>query len=135
MLALLRDALWPNLVQTVEGVPALVHGGPFANIAHGCNSAIATRMALHCADWAITEAGFGFDLGAEKFFDIKCRSAGLEADAVVLVATVRALKLHGGRRGRRARDARSGRGGDADCRTSRSTSRTSAASASDPSWR
>jgi formate--tetrahydrofolate ligase len=96
MLALLRDALWPNLVQTIEGVPALVHGGPFANIAHGCNSAIATRMALHCADWAVTEAGFGFDLGAEKFFDIKCRSAGLEADAVVLVATVRALKLHGG---------------------------------------
>jgi len=94
--ALLRDALWPNLVQTAEGVPALVHGGPFANIAHGCNSAIATRMALHCADWAITEAGFGFDLGAEKFFDIKCRSAGIEADAVVLVATVRALKLHGG---------------------------------------
>jgi formate--tetrahydrofolate ligase len=96
MLALLHDALWPNLVQTSEGVPALVHGGPFANIAHGCNSAIATRMALHCADWAITEAGFGFDLGAEKFFDIKCRSAGLDASAVVLVATVRALKLHGG---------------------------------------
>ena len=96
MLALLHDALWPNLVQTAEGVPALVHGGPFANIAHGCNSAIATRMALHCADWAITEAGFGFDLGAEKFFDIKCRSAGIDAEAVVLVATVRALKLHGG---------------------------------------
>jgi formate--tetrahydrofolate ligase len=96
MLALLRDALWPNLVQTLEGVPALVHGGPFANIAHGCSSAIATRMALHCADWAITEAGFGFDLGAEKFFDIKCRSAGLDASAVVLVATLRALKLHGG---------------------------------------
>jgi formate--tetrahydrofolate ligase len=96
MLALLRDALWPNLVQTVEGVPALVHGGPFANIAHGCNSAIATRMAMQLADWTITEAGFGFDLGAEKFFDIKCRSAGLDTDAVVLVATVRALKLHGG---------------------------------------
>ena len=96
MLALLRDALWPNLVQTLEGVPALVHGGPFANIAHGCNSVIATRMALHLADWAITEAGFGFDLGAEKFFDIKCRSAGLDTDAVVLVATARALKLHGG---------------------------------------
>ena len=96
MAALLHDTLWPNLVQTVEGVPALVHGGPFANIAHGCNSAIATRLALHCADWTITEAGFGFDLGAEKFFDIKCRSAGLEADAVVLVATLRALKLHGG---------------------------------------
>jgi formate--tetrahydrofolate ligase len=96
MLALLRDALWPNLVQSCEGVPALVHGGPFANIAHGCNSVIATRTALHLADWAITEAGFGFDLGAEKFFDIKCRSAGLDVAAVVLVATVRALKLHGG---------------------------------------
>ena len=96
MLALLRDALWPNLVQTGEGVPALVHGGPFANIAHGCNSVIATRMALHLADWAVTEAGFGFDLGAEKFFDIKCRTAGLDTHAVVLVATVRALKLHGG---------------------------------------
>ena len=97
MLALLREALWPNLVQTLEGTPALVHGGPFANIAHGCNSVVATRTALQLADWAITEAGFGFDLGAEKFFDIKCRSAGLDTDAVVLVATVRALKLHGGR--------------------------------------
>jgi formate--tetrahydrofolate ligase len=95
MLALLRDALWPNLVQTSEGTPALVHGGPFANIAHGCNSVIATRTALHLADWAITEAGFGFDLGAEKFFDIKCRGAGLDTAAVVLVATIRALKLHG----------------------------------------
>ncbi len=92
----LRDALQPNLVQTLEGVPALVHGGPFANIAHGCNSVLATRMALHLADWAITEAGFGFDLGAEKFFDIKCAGAGLDTAAVVLVATVRALKLHGG---------------------------------------
>jgi len=96
MLALLRDALWPNLVQTREGTPAFVHGGPFANIAHGCSSVLATRMALHLADWAVTEAGFGFDLGAEKFFDIKCRRAGLDAAAVVLVATVRALKLHGG---------------------------------------
>jgi formate--tetrahydrofolate ligase len=96
MLALLQDALWPNLVQTLEGTPAIVHGGPFANIAHGCNSVVATRAALHLADWVVTEAGFGFDLGAEKFFDIKCRSAGLEAAAVVLVATVRALKLHGG---------------------------------------
>jgi formate--tetrahydrofolate ligase len=96
MLALLRDALWPNLVQTREGTPALVHGGPFANIAHGCSSVLATRLALHGADWAVTEAGFGFDLGAEKFFDIKCRAAGLDAAAVVLVATVRALKLHGG---------------------------------------
>jgi formate--tetrahydrofolate ligase len=96
MLALLRDAIQPNLVQTLEGTPALVHGGPFANIAHGCNSVLATRTALHLADWVLTEAGFGFDLGAEKFFDIKCVGAGLDTVAVVLVATVRALKLHGG---------------------------------------
>ncbi len=96
MLALLRDALRPNLVQTLAGTPALIHGGPFANIAHGCNSVLATRTALHLADWAITEAGFGFDLGAEKFFDIKCVSAGLDTAAVVLVATIRALKMHGG---------------------------------------
>jgi formate--tetrahydrofolate ligase len=96
MLALLRDALQPNLVRTLEGTPAFVHGGPFANIAHGCSSVIATRAALTLADWTVTEAGFGFDLGAEKFFDIKCVSAGLEAAAVVLVATLRALKLHGG---------------------------------------
>jgi len=96
MLALLRDALRPNLVQTLEGTPAFVHGGPFANIAHGCNSVLATRMAMQLADWAITEAGFGFELGAEKFFDIKCASAGLDTAAVVLVATVRALKMHGG---------------------------------------
>jgi formate--tetrahydrofolate ligase len=96
LLALLRDALHPNLVQTLEGVPALIHGGPFANIAHGCNSLLATRMAQHSADWAITEAGFGFDLGAEKFFDIKCRLGGLDPVAVVLVTTARALKLHGG---------------------------------------
>ncbi len=97
MMALLRDALQPNLVQSFEGTPAFVHGGPFANIAHGCNSVIATRMAMHYADWAITEAGFGFDLGAEKFFDIKCRVAELDPDAVVLVTTVRALKMHGGK--------------------------------------
>ena len=97
MMALLRDALQPNLVQSFEGTPAFVHGGPFANIAHGCNSVIATRMAMHHADWAITEAGFGFDLGAEKFFDIKCRVAELDPDAVVLVTTVRALKMHGGK--------------------------------------
>ena len=96
MMVLLKDALMPNLVQTVEGVPALIHGGPFANIAHGCNSVIATKMAMSHADWTVTEAGFGFDLGAEKFFDIKCVSAGLDTAAVVLVATVRALKLHGG---------------------------------------
>lgn len=96
MLALLRDALLPNLVRTGEGVPALVHGGPFANIAHGCSSVIATKTALSLADWVVTEAGFGFDLGAEKFFDIKCAGAGLDTAAVVLVATVRALKRHGG---------------------------------------
>ena len=96
MLALLKDAMMPNLVQTLEGTPAIIHGGPFANIAHGCNSVLATRMAMHLADWALTEAGFGFDLGAEKFFDIKCVGAGLDTAAVVLVATIRALKLHGG---------------------------------------
>jgi formate--tetrahydrofolate ligase len=96
MMVLLKDTIRPNLVQTGEGVPAFVHGGPFANIAHGCNSVIATKMALAHADWAVTEAGFGFDLGAEKFYDIKCMSAGLDTAAVVLVATVRALKLHGG---------------------------------------
>ncbi len=96
MTALLKDALKPNLVQTLEGTPAFVHGGPFANIAHGCNSVITTRMAMKLADYAVTEAGFGADLGAEKFLDIKCRMAGLKPDAVVMVATVRALKLHGG---------------------------------------
>jgi formate--tetrahydrofolate ligase len=96
LMALLRDALKPNLVQTLEGTPALVHGGPFANIAHGCNSVLATRAALHLADWVVTEAGFAFDLGAEKFFHIKCRSAGLDPAAVVIVATARALKMHGG---------------------------------------
>ena len=97
LMALLSDAIHPNLVQSLEGCPAFVHGGPFANIAHGCNSVIATKMAMHHSDWAITEAGFGFDLGAEKFFDIKCQSAGLDPAAVVLVTTVRALKLHGGK--------------------------------------
>ena len=97
MTALLRDALKPNLVQTLEGNPAIVHGGPFANIAHGCNSVIATRMAMKLGDYAVTEAGFGADLGAEKFLDIKCRVAGLKPSAVVVVATVRALKMHGGR--------------------------------------
>ena len=96
MTALLKDALKPNLVQTLEGTPALIHGGPFANIAHGCNSVIATDAALRLADYVVTEAGFGADLGAEKFLDIKCRAAGLEPDAVVIVATVRALKHHGG---------------------------------------
>lgn len=96
MTALLKDALKPNLVQTLEGTPAFVHGGPFANIAHGCNSVMATKMALKMGDYTVTEAGFGADLGAEKFLDIKCRMAGLAPDAVVVVATVRALKMHGG---------------------------------------
>ena len=96
MTALLKDAIKPNLIQTLEHTPALVHGGPFANIAHGCNSVRATKMALKLGDITMTEAGFGADLGAEKFFDIKCRMAGLKPDAVVLVATVRALKYNGG---------------------------------------
>ena len=96
MAAILKDALLPNLVQSLEGTPAFVHGGPFANIAHGCNSVLATRMALKFGDYAVTEAGFAFDLGAEKFFDIKCRSADLNPAAVVIVATIRALKMHGG---------------------------------------
>ena len=96
MAALLKDALKPNLVQTLEGTPAFVHGGPFANIAHGCNSVIATKMAMKLGDYAVTEAGFGADLGAEKFLDIKCRMASLNPNAVVMVATVRALKMHGG---------------------------------------
>src|SRR5687768_3307367 len=96
MTVLLKDALAPNLVQTLENNPAFIHGGPFANIAHGCNSVIATQTALKLADYVVTEAGFGADLGAEKFFDIKCRKAGLKPDAAVIVATVRALKMHGG---------------------------------------
>lgn len=96
MTALLKDALKPNLVQTLEGTPAFVHGGPFANIAHGCNSVLATKTALTAADYVVTEAGFGADLGAEKFLDIKCRKAGLKPDAAVVVATIRALKMHGG---------------------------------------
>ena len=96
MAALLKDAIKPNLVQTLEGTPAIIHGGPFANIAHGCNSVIATKAAMKLGDYAVTEAGFGADLGAEKFFDIKCRFAGLKPDACVIVATVRALKMHGG---------------------------------------
>ncbi|HET6322298.1 MAG TPA: formate--tetrahydrofolate ligase, partial [Hyphomicrobium sp.] len=96
MTVLLKDALMPNLVQTLENNPAFIHGGPFANIAHGCNSVLATKTALKLADYVVTEAGFGADLGAEKFFDIKCRKAGLKPDAAVVVATVRALKMHGG---------------------------------------
>ncbi|MBQ7168864.1 MAG: formate--tetrahydrofolate ligase [Synergistaceae bacterium] len=98
MAVLLKDAIKPNLVQTLEGSPVFIHGGPFANIAHGCNSVQATRLGLKCADYLVTEAGFGADLGAEKFLDIKCRVAGLKPDAVVVVATVRALKMHGGRK-------------------------------------
>ena len=94
--AILKEALLPNLVQSKEGTPAFVHGGPFANIAHGCNSVLATRMALAFGDYAVTEAGFAFDLGAEKFFDIKCRSGNLNPAAIVIVATIRALKMHGG---------------------------------------
>ena len=101
MLALLNEAMMPNLVQTLEGTPVLIHGGPFANIAHGCNSVVATKMAMSLADWTVTEAGFGFDLGGEKFFDIKCVGAGLDVLAVVMVATVRALKVHGGIKTRR----------------------------------
>ena len=96
MAAILKDALKPNLVQSLEGTPAFIHGGPFANIAHGCNSALATRMALKCGEYVVTEAGFGADLGAEKFMDIKCRTTGLRPKAVVVVATIRALKMHGG---------------------------------------
>ena len=96
MAALLKDAIKPNMIQTLENTPVLVHGGPFANIAHGCNSVRATKLALKLADIAVTEAGFGADLGAEKFFDIKCRKAGLKPDAVVIVATVKALKYNGG---------------------------------------
>ncbi len=104
MTALLKQAVLPNLVQTLEGTPAIVHGGPFANIAHGCNSVAATRAALHLGEYCITEAGFGADLGAEKFLDIKCRAAGLVPDAAVVVATVRALKLHGGASGDLSRE-------------------------------
>ena len=96
MATLLKDAMKPNLIQTIENTPAIVHGGPFANIAHGCNSVRATKMALKLADVVITEAGFGADLGAEKFLDIKCRMAGLKPNAIVLVATIRALKYNGG---------------------------------------
>ncbi len=96
MAALLKDAIAPNLVQTLEGSPAFIHGGPFANIAHGCNSVSATMAGLKLADYTVTEAGFGADLGAEKFMDIKCRKAGIAPDCAVIVATVRALKMHGG---------------------------------------
>ena len=95
MTALMKHAIKPNLVQTLENNPALIHGGPFANIAHGCNSILATKLSMWLSEYTVTEAGFGADLGAEKFFDIKCRKAGIKPNAVVIVATVRALKLHG----------------------------------------
>lgn len=97
MAALLKDAIKPNLVQTIEGNPAIIHGGPFANIAQGTNTIIATKMGMSLSEYVVTEAGFGFDLGAEKFLDIKCRAAGLSPNAAVIVATVRALKYHGGK--------------------------------------
>ena len=96
IVALLHEAINPNLVQTIENTPAFIHGGPFANIAHGCNSILATKMAMSCSDYCITEAGFGADLGAEKFLDIKCRKAGISPVLTVLVATAQALKMHGG---------------------------------------
>ncbi len=135
MAALLRDALLPNLVQTTEGAPALVHGGPFGNIAHGCNSLVATRLAMRRADFVFTEAGFGFDLGAEKFLDIKCRAAGIWPHAVVLVATLRALKFHGGVPAAEAAPRERARPWRGAWRTSRSTSTACASSASSPWWR
>ena len=141
MTVLLKDALMPNLVQTLENNPVFIHGGPFANIAHGCNSVLATKTALKLADYVVTEAGFGADLGAEKFFDIKCRKAGLAPAAAVVVATVRALKMHGGvakdepqereRRGRRTRAATTS---SATSRTWRSSAcrRSSPSTASSP---
>ena len=133
MAAILNEAILPNLVQSREGTPAFVHGGPFANIAHGCNSVLATRMALAHADYAVTEAGFAFDLGGEKFFDIKCRSAGLNPAAVVIVATIRALKMHGGVALERSRrpTRRPSSAGWRTCAAPRQRPRTSA---SRPSW-
>jgi formate--tetrahydrofolate ligase len=130
-----QGRLMPNLVQTLEGTPAFVHGGPFANIAHGCNSVIATRAALKLADYVVTEAGFGADLGAEKFFDIKCRKAGLKPAAAVVVATVRALKMHGGLAKDSARPGGSRRRWRRGSPISRAMSRTSANSACRRSWR
>ena len=121
MAALLKDALKPNLVQTLEGTPAFVHGGPFANIAHGCNSVMATRMAMKLGDYCVTEAGFGADLGAEKFLDIKCRMAGLKPDAVVVVATVRALKIPRRRGEGRPERGEPGGAGEGPARTCCST--------------
>ena len=135
MAVLLKDALAPNLVQTLEGSPAFVHGGPFANIAHGCNSVMATRLGLKLADVVVTEAGFGADLGAEKFIDIKCRSAGLKPSCAVVVATVRALKMHGGVARNRRWARRTSRRCSAAWPTWRATSRTWASSACRWWWR
>ena len=129
MAALLLRAMEPNLVQTLEGSPALVHGGPFANIAHGCNSVVATEAALRLADYVVTEAGFGADLGAEKFFDIKCRQAGLKPAAAVVVATVRALKMNGGVAKTRPRRPRTSRRCGAACPIWSAIARTSPSSA------
>ena len=129
MALLLKDAIRPNLVQTLEGGPAFVHAGPFGNIAHGCNSILATRSALALGDIVVTEAGFGSDLGAEKFFDIKCRVGGLKPEAAVLVATVRALKMHGGADKNDARRRKISARSSAGCRISSSTSRTCGSSA------
>ena len=133
MAVLLKDALKPNLVQTLENNPAFIHGGPFANIAHGCNSVIATKLAMRLAEYTVTEAGFGADLGAEKFLNIKCRKAGI-SPSVVIVATVRALKTHGGVQ-RRSWASRTWRRWTRAWRTCRSTSRTSTASACRWWWR
>jgi formate--tetrahydrofolate ligase len=119
MAVLLKDAMQPNLVQTLENNPAFVHGGPFANIAHGCNSVVATTTALKLADYVVTEAGFGADLGAEKFFDIKCRKAGLKPAAAVIVATVRAMKMNGGVKPRKTSASRECRGGQEGLRQPR----------------
>ena len=124
----------PNLVQTLENTPAIVHGGPFANIAHGCNSVLATKLALKLADYCVTEAGFAADLGAEKFFDIKCRYAGLVPDCVVLVATVRALKMHGGVAFADLKLGEPARPSTRASRTCRSTSRTCRCTACRSSW-
>jgi len=133
MTVLLRNAIQPNLVQTLENNPALIHGGPFANIAHGCNSVLATKLAMRLSEYTVTEAGFGADLGAEKFMNIKCRKAGIEPNAVVIVATVRALKLHGGvplkELGKPNVEAST-----RAWKTSKNTSKTSTASACPPSW-
>ncbi len=134
MLALLHDALRPNLVQTLEGTPALVHGGPFANIAHGCNSVLATRLGLHLADWVITEAGFGFDLGAEKFFDIKCAGAGLDTGRRRAGGDRARAQDARRRRARRPGDAEPRGGAARRCRTCRSTSRASVTSANSRWW-